>query len=175
MNNVTEYKWDFGTPDSDGKIQSIKLAFTYSNNGGAYYVYNINFINAITVNDLLTKTFTKDDFNSSRAYIYQYSLTSQGDLDAFIDATAKAVLEYEFNYNAPGTLKLYKCSFGDVYKNNYLIAIINNYGVREIKVQVSDKLSTAEELAAAIKKRDYELLSQNSVDFSDIQLNYTRD
>ena len=177
MNNVSEYKWDLGNVDSYGNIQSLKLAFTHvgNENDNTYYVYNVNFNNPTSINDLLTKTFTTSDFALTKDYyIYDYITTTQGDLNNFIDAVAKAELNDGFDYNLEGTLKLYKQTYAGVNDFNYLISIINDNGVREFQVQLNNKLTTDEQLKQAIEEGNYKLLLENSVDFSANQINVDR-
>ena len=123
---------------------------------------------------MLTKTFNTSDFTSSRNYVYQYLTSTQGDLNNFIDAVAKAELNDGFDYNLEGTLKLYKQTYAGVNDFNYLISIINDNGVREFQVQLNNKLTTDEQLKQAIEEGNYELLSENSVDFSANQINVDR-
>lgn len=177
MNNVSDYKWDLGNIDSNGNIQSLKLAFTHvgNENDNTYYVYNVNFNNPTSINDLLTKTFTTSDFALTKDYyIYDYITTTQGDLNNFIDAVAKAELNDGFDYNLEGTLKLYKVISGGINENDYTISIINEAGVREFKVQLNNRLNSDEQLKQAIEEGNYELLSENSVDFSANQINVDR-
>ena len=167
--NVTNYKWDLGEV-VDGKVQSLKLAFTVSvGNYSDYNVYKIKLPTPVSIGDLLKSDTFKDmtipKGNISNEYLYGYDHTLQGDKDDFIKAVGRKLAEADFDVE--NSTLLYKETSG-MTTRGFQIVLISEHGVREFNIAVPKGVSD-DELVNAVE--DLIEGTSKSVDFTDNQIN----
>lgn len=167
--NITNYKWDLGEV-VDGKVQSLKLAFTVSvGNYSDYNVYKIKLPTPVSIGDLLKSDTFKDmtipKGNISNEYLYGYDHTLQGDKDEFIKAVGRKLAEADFDVE--NSTLLYKETSG-MTTRGFQIVLISEHGVREFNIAVPKGVSD-DELVNAVE--DLIEGTSKSVDFTDNQIN----
>ena len=179
---LDDIRWDFGETDSDGKIDSIKMACVSTNasNNSVYNVVTINLPQSITMNDLvdnptlissLANQLSRTDTELTYSTVYNpTSLTTEQ--NNLVNAVSDYLINDDFNTDLSGTIKLYTnhgTETGGGLTNRFTIIYINDEGIREI-VFNTPASSNLNEIINYIENNQANIISQNSIDFSENQI-----
>lgn len=179
---LDDIRWDFGETDSDGKIDSIKMACVSTNasNNSVYNVVTINLPQSITMNDLvdnptlissLANQLSRTDTELTYSTVYNpTSLTTEQ--NNLVNAVSDYLITDDFNTDLSGTIKLYTnhgTETGGGLTNRFTIIYINDEGIREI-VFNTPASSNLNEIINYIENNQANIISQNSIDFSENQI-----
>lgn len=180
---IDDIRWDFGEPDQNGNIDTIKLSgvVTNSSNQQSYMVYEIS-VDNLTMDDLVNNPSKISSIASSlvfsdisRTFTCAYN---PADLDtdlkkSLVDAVADNLLTDNFNTDLEGTIKLYTDdgyavgSSGEI--NRFRVIFINDEGIREFYFSTPYS-NNFNNMIESIQNGDITIGEKNSVDFSENQI-----
>lgn len=188
QNNIGDYevsdvRWDFGEPDQDGNIDTIKMAcvVSTSSTSSLYLVFDISLPTSITMNDLVDNpTLLNSIANqlASRDIAQTYSCdynptTLTTEQNNLVNAVADNLLTDNFNTDLEGTIKLYTNNGYNVGQsgeiNSFRVIFINDEGIREFYFSTPYS-NNFNNMIESIQNGDVTIYEQNSVDFSDNQI-----
>ena len=176
---IDDIRWDFGEPDQNGNIDTIKLSgvVTNSSNQQSYMVYEIS-VDNLTMDDLVNNPSKISSIASSlvfsdisRTFTCAYN---PADLDtdlkkSLVNAVAEHLITDNFNTDLEGTIKLYTNNGQNIDVNGFSVIFINDEGIREVNFSTpySSNFNT---MIESIKNGQAIITSQNAVDFSENQI-----
>lgn len=176
---IDDIRWDFGEPDQNGNIDTIKLSgvVTNSSNQQSYMVYEIS-VDNLTMDDLVNNPSKISSIASSlvfsdisRTFTCAYN---PADLDTdlknnLVNAVAEHLITDDFNTDLDGTIKLYTNNGQNIDVNGFSVIFINDEGIREVNFSTpySSNFNT---MIESIKNGQAIITSQNAVDFSENQI-----
>lgn len=179
VNTAREIKWDFGEPDQDGNIDTIRLAcvMTDSRDTDYYRVYGIDLGTTISMNDLVDNPTLLNNIASqlvradiTQEYSANYNPTSlTTEQNNLVNAVAEHLITDDFNTDLEGTIKLYTNNGQNIDVNGFSVIFINDEGIREVNFSTpySSNFNT---MIESIKNGQAIITSQNAVDFSENQI-----
>ena len=174
-NNITNYQWDLGEVNDNNEIQHVKLTFLSENNTTAtLYVYNVNFVNPLNLNDLKDHTIMSQTTASyEREYFFNYDSSIQGTRTELVNAILEKAITDGFDYqNAEVMFKENSAStdpdLGTIRR--FSIVLRTESGVREVTAHIttsSDDVSLINNISKGKLKTSYTDMisfSQNLLD-----------